>query len=520
MTYCLGWKTKHCAYLVADTATTSGRPLSNRLSSFGEQHVEAPGANVEEGALKILATEHAALTLCGDSRLGYSIYDSFGTALEAGAEPRDALQQAVASNVVSTPPNLSLLCVFMEDNVPRLVSFNRNQDSAFADHEIEEIIQLGSLNEADHIMCQISDSLIKQLATTDLDGEPLLACAVGLCQSFGLSNILVEKGVGGTFAGGFVDALGFHWQADITYLLYSLDDSSSFSQGDSVFVFVRDSVMVVRSVLADGPARILATSRAEPLATVLARAKRADLQCLEAARGQEVEYLIFLSTRAPIITVVQMARKREHRYVVIHPWIGDPEGTAPLPMSFGPILHWMLRGCPEVLDAPRPAEDAVRLGASWNYVPFLHPRFDLRHVGFEAEFYEEEEDVVELPEEIAELYEHARDTAPIFIQGRDGVGFGAAHLLHWRLMKEGKELIDFIPEHEKRNDGSVFSITFPITFTKRSFRLETTKGRKDLKELRLLVEITWLPDDAKRPRLGDFPVALLQSAEGKGDAMS
>ena len=101
MTYCLGWKTQTCAYLVADTAVTSGRVPSTRLSSFGEAHVYEATKNVEEGALKIISARGAGITFCGNAKLGRDVVDTFRMALAAGLAPSPAFQTAIASNVNS-----------------------------------------------------------------------------------------------------------------------------------------------------------------------------------------------------------------------------------------------------------------------------------------------------------------------------------------------------------------------------------------------------------------------------------
>jgi hypothetical protein len=113
MTYCLGWKTQTCAYLVADTAVTSPRAPSTLRSSFGEAHVSKATKNVEEGALKIISARGAGITFSGNATLGRAVVDTFRMALAAGRAPRPALETAIASNVNSGDRvDLSVLCAF------------------------------------------------------------------------------------------------------------------------------------------------------------------------------------------------------------------------------------------------------------------------------------------------------------------------------------------------------------------------------------------------------------------------
>jgi hypothetical protein len=504
MTYCLGWKTQNCAYLVADTAVTSGRVPSTRLSSFGEAHVSEATENVEEGALKIISARGAGITFSGNATLGRAVVDTFRMALAAGLAPRPALQSAIASNVNSGDRvDLSVLCAFVEHGDPHLLSFNRDNDQRFVEHPPGDLVQLGSLVRRGNVVCQISDVFIGELKKTDLEGSALLACALGLCQSYGNHNPLLAHGVGGAFVGAFVNASGFHWQPNIGYLLFTPGEPD-FSEHAGVFLFIRDDVLVVRSLLADGPPRIFITSLGEPLETALIRAKEVDQQCLAALRELQFDYLVFLNTAIPVVAVIEMGRRSEHREVIMHPLLPpSAEGKGQMPVSIGPTLYSLMGATSDLVDAQRPEPDAM-LGAMLCYMNYQHPCFDIRHVGFNVEFFGDDEEDIQLPEHTISSYEAAKDTAPIFLQGRGNVGFGAAHLLKWYMDGQAKRMDDYIQQQERKPDGSTFTIVFPINFTVRSFYMDTVNGRRDIKTLKLIVEISWLPFDASRPRVGDL----------------
>jgi hypothetical protein len=240
MTYCLGWKTQTCAYLVADTATTSLRPLSTFRSSFGEQHVFGATGNTQEGALKVISAHRAGITFSGNASLGYAVVETFRMAVEAGVAPQPALQMAINSNIsYGDRPDLSMLCAFVEGCDAHLRSFNKDHDQCFVEHVPGDLVQLGSLvGKEENIVCQISDTFIGKLKQTDLEGPALLACALGLCQSYGIHNGLLELGVDGAFAGAVIDASGFHWQPDTAYLLFTPGEPN-FSEYTAVFPFIR-----------------------------------------------------------------------------------------------------------------------------------------------------------------------------------------------------------------------------------------------------------------------------------------
>lgn len=504
MTYCLGWLTKHGSYLVADAAITSGQSLSTVRSSFGELHKRKQGRNVEEGALKIISAESSALTFAGDSQVGFSIAKSYQQALQVGDPAKAALERAVSSNTPFREGHtVSLMCAFYEDDYPRLMSFNRDDDLKFIDHSEGDVVQLGSLSDRSDIS-QLSEPYVNKIHEMGLEGRSMLASVLALCQSYGVLNYLIELGVGGTFSGGFVDSSGFHWQPDIGYLLIGATKGDLISRADAVFTIVREDVLSVRSVLADGPPRLFATNtKMESIDTILQRGHRADAQNLELLRAQKFEYLAFLNHSLPIVAMIEMGRNLEHRSVVLYPIAADVDDGL-LPCSISPNLSAILSGSPEILEPMQPGED-YSLRLMFYFESYLHPHFDIEHVGFRIDFFCENVEEPTLPEETLDIYNAAKDTAEIFIQNRGRESFSAANLLTWFLNKQGKKLESFIPEEAKLTEGNVFDLYFPIYFTKNSFHMLTTQGRLDIKRLELMVKFTWLPADDNRP--GDTSIA-------------
>jgi hypothetical protein len=120
-----------------------------------------------------------------------------------------------------------------------------------------------------------------------------------------------------------------------------------------------------------------------------------------------------------------------------------------MPMSVCPPISSLMMAT----DAQGP-EPGAMLGAMLYYWSYLHPCFDIRHVGFNVEFFGDDEEDIQLPEYAIASYEAAKDTAPVFLQGRDDVGFGAAHLLKWYLDSQARTMEDYIPEQERSLRGA------------------------------------------------------------------
>lgn len=502
MTYCLGWKSGRYIYLIADAVVTSSvRPRTAR-TSFGELHTESPSRNVEETALKIINTTNAAFSFAGSTKVGYSFIDSFESASRAGQPVREAFRTAIVSNTPFQQGfSVSMLCAFSEKGSQCLTSFNADNDLRCVEHKDGDIVQLGSLMGG--VIEQLSEEYIKKIGQVHLDGEFMLTCAMALCQSYGLRANLIQFGVGGSFSGGFLDEAGFHWQPDIGYQVYAAGGNVPMSTSEGVSAIVRDDVLVVRSTLADGPPRLFSHAKGESLDSIRNRAKKADDECLELLRAQQLEYLVFLNSHFPIVAVIQMNRKIEHRNVVLHP-LGTPStsGRATFTASVSPSLHAILAGSEALLKELRPPEDKVTLGLILHYESYLHPRFDIRHAGFQVDFYHPQSNELELPPETLATYDAAKDTTEIFIQNRDGMAFSAAHLLSFFLEKKGGELKDFIPEEAKLSEGNVVIIEFPINFTENSFHMVTRNGPVDIKNITLYIEFTWLVTDNTRPVVG------------------
>jgi hypothetical protein len=171
----------------------------------------------------------------------------------------------------------------------------------------------------------------------------------------------------------------------------------------------------------------------------------------------QFDYLVFLNTGMPVVAVIEMGRRSEHREVILHPLLPplSAESKGQIPVSMGRRLYSIIGATSDLVDAQRPDSAAV-LGAMLSYMNYQHPCFDIQHAGFHVEFFGDDQEDIQMPEHTISSYEAAKDTAPIFLQGRDHVGFGAVHLLKWYLDSQAKSMDDYIPEQERKPNGSCF----------------------------------------------------------------
>jgi hypothetical protein len=85
------------------------------------------------------------------------------------------------------------------------------------------VVTMGALNNS------LEDSVravVAKLLSSNLADDVVLVTVLAYLQSLGVSNYLIETGVGGAFFGASIDVVGIRWQPDVSYLLY---DPRSFS---------------------------------------------------------------------------------------------------------------------------------------------------------------------------------------------------------------------------------------------------------------------------------------------------
>jgi len=130
----------------------------------------------------------------------------------------------------------------------------------------------------------------------------------------------------------------------------------------------------------------------------------------------------------------------------------------------------------------------------WGRVDF---EFSIKHIGSVPEFYNDNNIPIEFDDETVAAYESSPSTAQVFVQNRDGVAFGASHLLEYYLTTSGIELKNHIPPKEAaqavRDGQQTFMVSFPIMFDRNCFHMKTKQGPLDLKQLVLRIEFTLAP---------------------------
>jgi hypothetical protein len=154
MTYILGWKFGHYAYVVADTALTLIRPtrhdservVADRTTSFGELNVCETQRVVSEGVLKLINMDQLAVAFCGDIPAAQSVVEALAFGLQQGVPPRKALEQALLSNgPFGSNKQINLIVSIPASPEPVLLAFNIDGDQRVHEIPDETLVQFGSM---------------------------------------------------------------------------------------------------------------------------------------------------------------------------------------------------------------------------------------------------------------------------------------------------------------------------------------------------------------------------------------
>jgi hypothetical protein len=267
MTFCVAWRSKDSAFLVADAAISrpTGKGPSSPKSTFGEQHRNECGVTVEEAALKLFRWKHLALTCAGDADSIREFVRLTDDWMARGIPSWPALILARREQ------NLELRWSFEAIAAGRLLGQVRllRLDLRGGWHWVAHgyAVNLGSAGKKsrDFVNGAISDA-----SRSDHGPTIQLASVLAACQSLTVHNDLMAEGVGGAFSGLIIDSDGSRWQPDLGYLLLNppdmrgLDTDTSVGTRNSPYITcaVRDDVLFVSSPETAGTIAFISTKQA------------------------------------------------------------------------------------------------------------------------------------------------------------------------------------------------------------------------------------------------------------------
>jgi hypothetical protein len=231
MTLIVGWATESAAFLAADAAVTwTGDPNEAeefpKTSVFSERHpvgTSKGGVTTYEGAWKIKPLPFGAIAVAGQMSISDRVSAQIARlCFGRGMPPLEALNQVVQDTNSGDISRIQLVLAHHDGTRPWIHSWN---DGGSRRVEYQSgVCMLGSMGGSTEPVVVHAQGLLERIVRAT-SNEPtfgnaaFLACALGLLQRFSLLFRLIDKGIGGTFSGAWIDRSGVHLQPDIFYLI-------------------------------------------------------------------------------------------------------------------------------------------------------------------------------------------------------------------------------------------------------------------------------------------------------------
>ncbi len=323
MTYCVGWKTKHSIFIIADTGISSTKSVASLLpnnwlenfpSSIGEKNDYINGKITEELLYKVRNINNKLIySFAGNVTTGLNFSIILKQAIEVCDDERTAIEIAVKS---CTPLNknneFSAMIGFMEGSIPSLVGFNLFGNNKLT--EVDEIIHLGSGKE---FFSGVTNWIINSMKEMNYGPDVCLTIMAGYLQHFSIHYQLPLMLVGGVFFGGKISESGFKWMQDISYILYADDSKAITGKMDKILVMFREGFLIIKSTINNSHKFIYIHQEEEKLDTE--KVKKNIVELNERYKTYyETDQYIFLSKRHPIITLIDMNNNYENEYFSVN----------------------------------------------------------------------------------------------------------------------------------------------------------------------------------------------------------
>ena len=324
MTYILGWKNATSVFIHGDSIVTeflkSGHDQlkEEETTSFGERVYIDSEKVIRKETLKIYGIDNRlVIAFAGNESTGLSVIRNIKLLVKHSdvldrEVVRGIINQAIQS--VSPPqPSIQLILGFLDSGTPILMSFNQHENRQLIEHE--EFADIGSLSSkgARGFSNLVRNFLTKLGQHSSSDDEKLIGVTCFL-QNLGLTNYLVQFGVGGFFVGLKVNEKETTWLKDILYVIYDssiLPDTQHVRAPFHTISFrVRDDGIFLKSSFSKNPRIYLdSVNIKSPKAWIENWVDQDKLNSI--ANKIESDYYAFLCSEKLIITLIEDEVKDE-----------------------------------------------------------------------------------------------------------------------------------------------------------------------------------------------------------------
>jgi hypothetical protein len=333
MTYCIAWKSESSVFMAADAAITSEDAPQVERSSFGEKHSRIGGRKdtpyVKEETLKIRTIGDCAVTFAGSVSVGRRVISDMDRAIAKGVAPVESFKAATTSN----DPNgrVQMILAYRHDGTPMLATYNVQEDRLVLPDV--KLAQCGSMKSGYH---ELTSKYIDAFLAIRDAPHRILIQALGLLQSYGIHDYLIEHGVGGGFCGLYLDKEGLHWQPDILYVVAHPELQDVGMVGS----FARDNVWCLFSSMTTVGAITFAYKQIGESGELYRQRVSPITRILEEKHDRcDFDYAVFLSSGKHSVTVVELLGHQEHDLLIVKP---HPGSEASVGIYWSPQLQDML----------------------------------------------------------------------------------------------------------------------------------------------------------------------------------
>lgn len=303
MTYCIGWKSEKCVFLVADSALTGGAAPSFNVSSFGELHECHRGDMVEEIGFKLMRTRDVVFAFSGDLQTALRFvkefndyHEYFDDVFECFEHTSSAITQSDSYRIVN------IMAAFYQDSKAHLVTIRPDAVERITEHD--QSVHIGSMP---GYFKDISRSIVGALKHFKISDEHFLVTVTSIVQSFGIFTQLMQYNVGGFYFGVSISADGSKWMDDTSYLLYP----PTLDKFDFISGYIRDNAGIVCSPHTNG-IRVFGNSANYKDTQVITTQSISEI--FQLTKCGKSLYYVFLCTHERKITIVKTSSPNENKY--------------------------------------------------------------------------------------------------------------------------------------------------------------------------------------------------------------
>lgn len=335
MTYIIGWKNYSSVFLFGDSVIKIDHPnvegnknTFRNQTSLGEDHIYEEGKTVSEKWLKLYDIEGKIIVaISGIVEEAYEGLKKFKICVETGMDPRLAVQRSFEDE------DVKVLVGFMEEDVPRLISYNGYGKNGLYEYAFFEVAHSGTI---DSYFIDQSEDFFSQINSKDWSEDQLLTSIIAVTQSYGFQENQMKQGVGGFFSGIRINDSGVTWQPDLAFIPFSYNGgelknnqlAEIFGKANFVITQVRESILFSGSTFISDPKKATRPFSNFHPEQIIESEEWKDARLKWAAKwGRELnqnweeckaDYYILYNTEKPIVALVYSNEKKP--FVVKEPF--------------------------------------------------------------------------------------------------------------------------------------------------------------------------------------------------------